>query len=610
MEHRDYNYYEAHEATIDLGDITSSAKNANTLLRLRDGDDKLCHLSLGRGIWDDFNVDEDDDMGWLGYFIGKSEYLQRLAINYLPDGEEGHAFAEGIAHNQSLRNIDINNLSNYGFTSVMRALRSLSQLEGLTIWPHENVDPDGWSELGTLLESGVCKLEHLHLSGNTYIGNAGMGVLSNGLRNVGSSLIGLFLNHNSIGNEGLSTLVEALQTCTSLETLVISYNDFSSAATVTGMGVLSNGLRAIGSSLNKLVLNAIRIGNEGLSTLVEALANCTGLKILSLSHNDFSSATAGLGSLSDWLLRDEVNLNELDLEYCGINDGGLHALVGGATNQCRELNLQRNESITTLGLSYLSNSIRSNSCRVEFLGLKGIPIGDDAMEVLALGLAGNKSVRSLYLNDLGDDTTVASAGWLAISRALCDTSSVNGTYLSNHTICEFRLGGAYDQDAILPRDISRYLQLHKQHPRYAARCKIIMSHKHLDMAPLLHWGLKFLPLAVAWFERAKPCTALTIYDEDPDLRRRVLNESDEAFESRKLTAMYEFVRGMPMEAMKRRKELIVAAHDGNDEIARIDERYRQALEQRDGKIKQLEDEIARLKERMSGEGVQLGERSV
>eukprot|EP00985_Skeletonema_marinoi_P020971 scaffold12617_cov138-Skeletonema_marinoi.AAC.6 len=122
------------------------------------------------------------------------------------------------------------------------------------------------------------------------------------------------------------------------------------------------------------------------------------------------------------------------------------------------------------------------------------------------------------------------------------------------------------------------------------------------MAPLLHWGLKFLPLAVAWFERAKPCTALTIYDEDPDLRRRVLDESDEAFESRALSAVYEFVRGMPMEVMKSRNELaLAAAYD--EKIARIEEESKLALEQRDRKNLQLEEEIARLKgenERLSG----------
>jgi S-methylmethionine-dependent homocysteine/selenocysteine methylase len=116
--------------------------------------------------------------------------------------------------------------------------------------------------------------------------------------------------------------------------------------------------------------------------------------------------------------------------------------------------------------------------------------------------------------------------------------------------------------------------------------------------------MKFLPLAVAWFERAKPCTTLTIYegDYDHDLSRRVLDESDEAFESRALTAMYEFVRGMPMEVMKRRRELIVSA-SYDKKIARIEEENKIALEQRDRKNLQLEEEIARLKienKRLSG----------
>mmetsp|Transcript_16456 Transcript_16456/g.33201 ORF Transcript_16456/g.33201 Transcript_16456/m.33201 type:complete len:129 (+) Transcript_16456:310-696(+) len=126
-----------------------------------------------------------------------------------------------------------------------------------------------------------------------------------------------------------------------------------------------------------------------------------------------------------------------------------------------------------------------------------------------------------------------------------------------------------------------------------------MKHPHLHMQPFLHWGLKFLPLTVDWFERAKPCTALTIYDEDPDLRspdlrRRVLDESDEAFESRELTAMYEFVRGMPMEVMKSRSGLAVAAAY-DKKISRIEEENKIALERRDRKIEQLEEEIMRLR---------------
>jgi len=527
MEHRDYNYYEANAASINMGDITSSAMNANTLQRLRDGDVTLSHLNLGReGLSIHFYIGQGDDLGWVGYFIGKSECLRYLGVNF----SGGHAFVEGIARNQSIRKIRIYDLNNDGFTSMIRVLHSFSQLEVLTIEPSNNVDPDGWSELGTLLESGDCKLKELSLCGNNYIGNEGMGILSNGLRGIGSSLKVLDLSENSIGNEGVLAVVEALQ-------------------------------------------------------------SCTGLEILDLSLNDFSSAAVGLGSLSDWLQNSPVNLKNLSLEHCRISDEGLHALAEGAATHCEELDLDRNESITATGLRYLSSSIRSDSCRVETLYLQGT-IRDDGMEALGQGLVGNQSLTSLHLVDYDNGITVTSAGWLAFTTALCDTSSVNSTYLSNHTI--HSIEDEVDGETI-PRDISLYLRLNGEHPRYVARCKILMKHPHLDMTPFLHLGLKYLPLTLAWFERAKPCTSLTIHDEELDERRLVLEESEDAFQSRELTAMYEFVRGIPMEVLKSRKELIVAAYDDNDEIARIDERYREALEQRDRKIEQLEKEIKRLR---------------
>jgi hypothetical protein len=53
------------------------------------------------------------------------------------------------------------------------------------------------------------------------------------------------------------------------------------------------------------------------------------------------------------------------------------------------------------------------------------------------------------------------------------------------------------------------------------------------MQPFFHWKLKFLPLIVNWFERAIPCR---IYFE----------ESYEAFQRRELSAVYKFIRGVPL----------------------------------------------------------------
>eukprot|EP00984_Skeletonema_dohrnii_P026244 scaffold15567_cov74-Skeletonema_dohrnii-CCMP3373.AAC.4 len=113
-----------------------------------------------------------------------------------------------------------------------------------------------------------------------------------------------------------------------------------------------------------------------------------------------------------------------------------------------------------------------------------------------------------------------------------------------------------------------------------------MNHAHLDMAPLLQWKLKCLPLAVGWFERAKSCTTLSIDEYNyTDDSRRVLEESEEVFQSRILTALYEFVRGVTEKVLERRDELaLVAACD--DKIARL----REDVEERDRRITQLEEE--------------------
>jgi len=76
-----------------------------------------------------------------------------------------------------------------------------------------------------------------------------------------------------------------------------------------------------------------------------------------------------------------------------------------------------------------------------------VGIGDDGAEVLARGLIGNKSLRCLPLHvdvENEDEIAITPAGWSAFSTALCDTSSVNNTYLSNHTIQELWHCGAFD----------------------------------------------------------------------------------------------------------------------------------------------------------------------
>jgi Ran GTPase-activating protein (RanGAP) involved in mRNA processing and transport len=547
MSVRDYSYYEAHAPNVKLDEIISPNKpvkdvifSKRTLQRLRDGN--LDRITVRRTTvrWGDdsyFAVSEGDDLGWLGYFIGRSESLRELKIDDWSEDNRWaedviHALSDGIARNRSIQHVIVGYLSNDGFAAIMRTLGNLTQLETLTVNPLSNYgDNDHLCvALGNLLESGV-RLKHLSL------------------------------DENYIGDVGVTALVQ--------------------------------GLRCSGSSLKVLDLCDGSIGSEGLSTLTAALTNCTRLERLDLSYNNFSMAAAGLRSLSDWL--QTATLTELRFYDCGINDRGLRALAKGAVNHCKLIDLKWNTDITTRGLKYLSKRLQSGSCRLERLILTCVT--NDHAEVLARGLAGNKTLKCLQLFGNGDNIAITPAGWLTLIKELCDTSSINNIYNSNHTVYELwedhknygfwdYLDYDYDMElGGLARDLALYLRLNEKYPQHAARCKILVNHKHLDMTPLLRQlELKCLPLVIGWFERAKPCIALPWYGRG---KPYLLEESAEYFESRILTALYEFVHWAPGKVLERRNELIlVAAYD--DKVASL----LNDVQRRDRKIAMLEQKLS------------------
>ena len=84
----------------------------------------------------------------------------------------------------------------------------------------------------------------------------------------------------------------------------------------------------------------------------------------------------------------------------------------------------------------------------------------------------------------------------------------------------------------LPAKLSSLLALNRDtdKKRVAVR-KILFHHNYLDMEPLLEWELKVLPIAVNWFHKA---------------REYVGSNEGENVDARKLSAIYQFVRALPL----------------------------------------------------------------
>eukprot|EP00985_Skeletonema_marinoi_P021757 scaffold13520_cov158-Skeletonema_marinoi.AAC.4 len=435
-ENRDYDVL---VQDINIGDITSSAHNADIIRRIRNGDtgwSNRLHI-LGYeidGDNDEFIVGAGDDLGWLGYFIGRSEAIDVLEVQYLSEeGEQVDAFMRGITHNQSIKELSIlADLGDQGFENLGYFLRNNNALTSLIF---EAFEAQTAHNIAMALEQ--CR----H-----------------------SSFRSFGLETTNISDEGFAEIVTALRTQSQLEKLHLKYNN---------------------------------IGRDG----------CVAL------GNTFRRWEAS-------------NLTYLDLSNNNIDDIGLQALVEGMTNcsNLEQLYLSDNGQITAAGIRSISPLLQSETCSLEVLSLYRIKFGDNGAIALADGLRGNKSMRNLFFAPtLAGITDV---GWSAFSKLLCDTSSINNTYLSNHTL--ERIGdGCSDYDAN-PPDIEQYRAWNKDERRDAAICKILESHPDLDMEPFFQWKLKFLPVIINWFGRAQEAGL------------------EQSLGGRKLSSVYSFFRGMPM----------------------------------------------------------------
>lgn len=641
MGDNDYDY-EARARYVDFEEVTSSGYNAYILEMLRDDYCKELGISGADDDWfdeNDFVVRDGDHLGYLGYFIGKSEQLKSLWISHLPGDD---SFRQGLARNKSIQKLYIySDLGRSGFKSLAPFFRNTNTLREISFTGTDisrlecaqnialllsqcqmrslkslEFDENGLSNEGFVAIASALRiqpqLEELHLSylneneADASFGRRRYVALGATMRTWEyPSLKKLLIRGSDMNDDGLLALVEGLKNCFNLEHLNLGENEQIS---VVGLRALSDLLRAKKFSLLSLDLSFMDIASEGINVLAAGLASIQSLKSLDLSHNPIgdeglqslavglannenletvhlsssqSFSAVGLRCLSD-LIRTALNLKEVNLSNNSIDDEGLQALAAGMTNHCslEKLHLSRNAisseglqalaaakpssfrwldlannavdddalkvlvgGLETLGIESLdlsSNRVtssvlpvlapifQSESCSLKLIDLEPLNIGDCGAEVLAEALRDNKSLTKLLFGFMN----VTDLGWSAFSRLLCDTSSVNNTYLSNHTLQT--IGGRFcDSSVVIPASMKRSMRLNRQDQFDIPICKILMSHSNLDMTPFFQWKLKLLPVVLAWFERARSC-------------RGYIEESTASFEAREISAMYQFIHGLPL----------------------------------------------------------------
>ncbi|EJK69901.1 hypothetical protein THAOC_08801 [Thalassiosira oceanica] len=289
-------------------------------------------------------------------------------------------------------------------------------------------------------------------------------------------------------------LFDAFGLMNSLEDLIIDCEEEGGVLANLNDGDMADCIPSLAacSGMRSLKLNYLNLSTNSCAALRGVFPRMANLRDLVLCGNSFDDDCTRLLAQG---LSDCKQMQSLNLSHNRISDNGLNALVQRLPASVDALYLERND--ITLARHVL---LQCN-------------IGDEGTATLADGLRNNQRLTDMSLGG----NNITERGWNALSSILCDTSSINATYNSNHALQHL---GYYR----IPQDVEMMLRLNKDKSKsHVAANKILQSHPHLDMRPLFGRELGLLPHVVAWLEHfAKSRLDL------------------------KLSSIFEFVRAMPM----------------------------------------------------------------
>ncbi|XP_039506918.1 NACHT, LRR and PYD domains-containing protein 12-like isoform X4 [Pimephales promelas] len=265
--------------------------------------------------------------------------LEKLTLRCSGVTDEGcAALASALRSNSHLRELDLtgNKQQDSGVILLSNGLKDHHcKLKKLWLWDCEITD-EGCAALASALRSNS-HLRELDLSWNK-IENGGLTLLSVGLKDPLCKLEKLTLINCEIKAEGCAALTSALRSNSYLRELELSENIIGDK----GLKLLSDGLKDPHCKLEKLMLRCCEITAEGCAALTSALRSNSHLRELDLTGNKLQDS--GVYLLSSGLKDPHCSLEKLMLSDCNLTREGCAALASAlrSDSHLRELDLTEN----------------------------------------------------------------------------------------------------------------------------------------------------------------------------------------------------------------------------------------------------------------------------
>lgn len=239
----------------------------------------------------------------------------------------------------------------------------------------------------------------------------------------------------------------------------------------------------------------------GVASLIESLIKQDDLLELALG-NKFGRM--GIIALATILTHSQSKIQVLELRRHELGNEGATILGTALTNNntLKKLILREDSTIELVGWRGFSDCLRSPHSALEELQIFNCLLNFESIREISTALVHNRHLKVLdllrgYHVSLLMAAILRQKIWHCLCNVVCDETSIEGTYFSNHTLCCVRVAGS--------TYTSSYLTMNENENKASvARQKILMHHftrSVEDIHVFAQMSEKVMPHAINWIGR-------------------------------------------------------------------------------------------------------------